>query len=395
MSRNTAGRRAFTLVELLVVITIIGILTGLLLPAVQMAREAARRSQCANHIKQLGLGLLEYEEQYKLFPPGSIVTPPMYYTPPNSLTADAWGEAASTSGTPAGTGGGLHGTSWLLRILPYIEMGTLYNQWNFSTNVYGNFSPVAASASPASFDVKTFYCPSRRSGVRAGTDDPMFPQPQTSGGPALLKVNNTTYSGGTDYGACAGRVYGWNWPQPGTPNNHTLVDYNTSSTPPIVPPYTVNSAKFNLGIDSSAKQAGMFYLPNVGISSAAIRDGLSNTIMIGELQRLSQLTSTSNVPPLIIGPSHDGWAIGGDATLFSTAVGTPTWSGSGAAPSSSSTIILPLLNNHDFRAGQRPYERGQFRSGRWLGEVHPKRDRPGHFCPPGQHCRRDARRAPE
>ncbi len=69
---KTKTRSAFTLVELLVVIAIIGILVGLLLPAVQAAREAARRMQCTNHLKQWSLGCLNYESAYKSFPHGRI-----------------------------------------------------------------------------------------------------------------------------------------------------------------------------------------------------------------------------------------------------------------------------------------------------------------------------------
>ena len=96
-------RQGFTLVELLVVIAIIGILVGLLLPAVQAAREAARRMQCSNNFKQMGLSLHNYESTYKRFPP-----------------------AAMKGGSGALNGG--HTASGFLRMLPYLEGGNLFNQ---------------------------------------------------------------------------------------------------------------------------------------------------------------------------------------------------------------------------------------------------------------------------
>lgn len=95
----------FTLVELLVVIAIIGILVGLLLPAVQAAREAARRMQCSNNLKQLGLALHNYHDTYRVFP----------------------GATVRTSGTP-GQGQGRHAWAWGASILPYIEQTNLYNR---------------------------------------------------------------------------------------------------------------------------------------------------------------------------------------------------------------------------------------------------------------------------
>src|SRR3977135_2495711 len=92
LGRRDGGNAGFTLVELLVVIAIIGILVALLLPAIQAAREAARRSQCQNHIKQLALGCLNYETSKKRLPPGFISQP---------LLTEAWG--------------------WSTFILPYIE----------------------------------------------------------------------------------------------------------------------------------------------------------------------------------------------------------------------------------------------------------------------------------
>ena len=98
--------RAFTLVELLVVIAIIGILIALLLPAVQAAREAARRAQCTNNLKQFGLALHNYHDSYKIFPPGSARdSRPVYPT--------SW---RSTH------------LNWIVRLLPYIEQQPIYDQ---------------------------------------------------------------------------------------------------------------------------------------------------------------------------------------------------------------------------------------------------------------------------
>ncbi|MCC7420015.1 MAG: DUF1559 domain-containing protein [Planctomycetaceae bacterium] len=96
-------RRGFTLIELLVVIAIIAILIALLLPAVQQAREAARRTQCRNNLKQLGLALHNYHDTYLSFPIGC-----------RTDAAGGWGQ------------------SWWVGILPYIDQGPLYNQWNHS-----------------------------------------------------------------------------------------------------------------------------------------------------------------------------------------------------------------------------------------------------------------------
>lgn len=103
MQGTFGSRRGFTLVELLVVIAIIGILVGLLLPAVQAAREAARRMQCSNNLKQIGLSLHNYNSTFSALPAGSNGLP-----------------------NAAGTNFNGHGWTWHASILPYIEQSTLY-----------------------------------------------------------------------------------------------------------------------------------------------------------------------------------------------------------------------------------------------------------------------------
>ncbi|QDV69414.1 hypothetical protein Poly24_31300 [Rosistilla carotiformis] len=141
MLRNVRQSRVgFTLVELLVVIAIIGILVGLLLPAVQAAREAARRMQCSNNMKQLGLALHNYHDTYQCFPANAGVTLPR--SP--SIVNESW---ASWSG--------------LASILPFIEQGPLYDQIDFSYNFDANIAGVAEHSSVVRrVRIDAFVCPS-------------------------------------------------------------------------------------------------------------------------------------------------------------------------------------------------------------------------------------------
>lgn len=115
------AKSGFTLVELLVVIAIIGILVGLLLPAVQAAREAARRMQCSNNIKNIALAIHNYESAYKRMPAGNTAF--------NGMNTGA----QRNNGTPQANGGFYNGMwSWSAYILPFMEATPLYNQIDFN-----------------------------------------------------------------------------------------------------------------------------------------------------------------------------------------------------------------------------------------------------------------------
>ncbi len=133
-SQTPRAPRAFTLIELLVVIAIIGVLVALLLPAVQAAREAARRSQCSNNLKQVGLGMHNYHSTHDTFPPGYI-------------TATQSSQAESPETGP--------GWAWGTLLLANLEQSAAYNAANFSLPITD-----PGSSTVRSIRLATFLCPS-------------------------------------------------------------------------------------------------------------------------------------------------------------------------------------------------------------------------------------------
>lgn len=166
--------RGFTLIELLVVIALIAALVGLLLPAVQQAREAARRTQCQNNLKQLGLALHDYHNLCNVFPPSS--------------TSDV--EQGGWIGNPRLR----HIHSWSNLILPQIEQGPLYQRLDFNVSaLHPNNHVVAATQIPV------FRCPTY-SGARVSAD------PNYTRFAADYAITNYVAMGGTT----AGNLYGQN-----------------------------------------------------------------------------------------------------------------------------------------------------------------------------------------
>ena len=222
--RMRHARIAFTLVELLVVIAIIGVLVALLLPAVQAAREAARRSQCINHLKQIGLAIHGFHDTY-----GYI--------------------------SPNGTGGSGEPT-WAVRIMPFIEETATQDLWGTYLTRQGAYYQAGESARKST--VSIYFCPSRRQPTEAFSIDNNLRSPW-GGGPGALG----------DYATCYG--------------DRPIIFPAQGSTSNPPPPYATGAFSYphQNGGHFSIDAAGMISFRH-HLKFAKITDGLSQTLFIGE-----------------------------------------------------------------------------------------------------------------
>jgi prepilin-type N-terminal cleavage/methylation domain-containing protein/prepilin-type processing-associated H-X9-DG protein len=232
MSRRQASASGFTLIELLVVIAIIAVLIALLLPAVQSAREAARRAQCTNNLKQIGLAAHNYESAYGAFPMGWNG-----FAPPNTYP----GLSPCQSNNPIGH-------TAFVYILPLLEGGNQYNAFNI-VRVYNSVANGTAIATK----VSAYICP---------TDTPAAPDP-TGDFPVVQG----------SYAASEGlqEQLIWNW---------------ANTAPPDPTGQYVGSCNQGPG-------DGVFG-PDYAQRIAAITDGTSNTLFFGEMSRFLNEPAGSN-----------------------------------------------------------------------------------------------------
>ena len=216
LARKKCGRLGFTLIELLVVIAIIAVLIALLLPAVQQAREAARRSQCKNNLKQYGLALHNYHDTFNRFPIGGS-----NWDPGNRL-------------------------GWQVRILPYVDQAPLYNQINFSLGNAQN-QTITSTGRPL-YEARLPYlnCPSEpfaNSGLVAGAVQ-------------------------SNYGGSLGT---------------NVVTSANASCNTLSDSFAKPGTAGHGGGLQSTNSDGFFTRAGYGAKMADISDGMSNTIMVGEI----------------------------------------------------------------------------------------------------------------
>lgn len=270
------ARTAFTLIELLVVIAIIGVLVGLLLPAVQAAREAARAVQCQNNLHQLGLAGHLFHDAYQAFPPARYQPRP-----------DAPPERAC----------GGEETTWLVRIMPFLEQRAAEAKWDYSKPYVDHDEQVRQ------FSLSTYCCPSRRSLAEAVGEGLVARETTTwitlpCGCKIPSKASAAVWIGGAvgDYGGNHGDL------TPGSVGLASDFYYGGNGSGVIISSHA--SCRADQPLDWTDK-----------IRLRDVTDGTSHTLLAGEM----------HVPLGKLGQSpEDAFIFNGDHVFNATRIGGPT-----------------------------------------------------------------------
>jgi prepilin-type N-terminal cleavage/methylation domain-containing protein/prepilin-type processing-associated H-X9-DG protein len=275
--------RGFTLVELLVVIAIIGVLVALLLPAVQAAREAARRSSCSNNLKQIGIAMHNCHDTYLYMPPWAY-------------------DFVNAAGARTAPPGSYHyqGHSPQTFILPFLEQGNIANSTKLSLSVADtrNWPPPWGTNQAASVDVKIYICPSTPS--RQIDYAPYWISQGIPNAGAPFKIAPTDYVA----------VRGARGP------------FRTACAPSMPDPPDDAGA---LGAPNLPNNVGTASIPNGEILTGKVNfnafiDGTSNTILMGESAGRHQVYSKGNRPVMPNGPGQVGWSLNAGAFDYNSAI---------------------------------------------------------------------------
>lgn len=282
--RTLARPQAFTLVELLVVIAIIGVLVGLLLPAVQAAREASRRMTCGNNLKQIGLALQNYHAAFNQFPAGYVSHPTSDGTGPATANIDplTW---------DAGPGWG-----WAAGLLPQLEQSAVADGIRFDRPLWDPINSQAIASSPS-----VFLCPSA-----IGGDSPF--EVRNATGVAMMMGGRTIRLGRSHYVASHGQESCW-----GECGSAATGEVFTNI-------YTSTTQIIAIQGDASRVADGPFFR-NSKTRFRDILDGTSNTIFAGEhSSTLSEKTWVGVLPGAFTHPSFTSPENGSDAAATLTLV---------------------------------------------------------------------------
>ncbi len=276
--RSRSRRPGFTLIELLVVISIIGVLVGLLLPAINSAREAGRRAQCQNNLKNVGLALAQFSTAKNAFPNSGIFFEDATTVNPQDATTSSVYKAVALQSQPSGISVGTQGItwarSWIVAILPYLDQADLANAWNLEGSYLDNPTGTGAATEASNYTIGNtslaiLRCPDDLN-AQDGKGNLSY---VCNGGFSRFPAVPQAWQGGVTDGQNAGFILKWS---------------SASETPG-----TAQSIGTRLGVmfpgaivsgtqTSGTGLGGTKFAWNTTTTLSGIQDGLSSTILVGE-----------------------------------------------------------------------------------------------------------------